>query len=196
MADKDKERDQEEQQGVVISDKRHSRNEDEVAAAPEDEKARAEPELEVVEPDAETQSGEAPAEEQPEVPAPPEQPQPDPAAEAPAEGMPQSAEMDQLKLIFDAGISSYLAGQISMFINFALIYLGRAPNPASGLVATDIKKAKMAIDTLEFVSNQINEELPEAEQQQLAGIVADLKYTFMQAASGGPAPTPPAGNGN
>ncbi len=104
--------------------------------------------------------------------------------------------MDQLKMIFDAGISSYLAGQVSMLINFALIYLGRAANPATGLVAVDTKKAKISIDSLEFIGSQIKDELPEAEQKQLAGIIADLKYNFMQAAAGAKDPTPPAGDGS
>jgi len=206
MAGNDKHRDQEERPHIIISDKRHSREEEEIPEAPAEERpaaaetkpSTAEPELEVVEPEA------APA-----VPAADENPAASGTSDAPQairreppEGGPveeelqQSAEMEQLKLIFGAGITSYLAGQVSMIINFALIYLGRAANPATGLVAVDIKKAKASIDTLEFIANQIRSELPAEEQQQLAGIVADLKYTFMQAATGATEPEPPKGNGS
>lgn len=214
MAADEKNRDEEGRPRVIISDKRHSRAEEEVAAEeqsapsppkeaeavnapPADEKSQSEPELEVVEPEKAAEPAEA--EKEPAATAEHESQPPlhDHAPGEAAEDIPQSAEMEQLKLIFEAGITSYLAGQVSMIINFALIYLGRAANPATGLVAVDIKKAKASIDTLEFIGAQIKGELPAAEQQQLAGIIADLKYTYLQAATGGGGePAPPKGNGS
>lgn len=197
MAGDDRNREQEEEPRVIISDKRHSRDEEEEAADEgQEQAAAAEPELEVVEPAKKAGASVDEEKEDSPPPPPPGAEAQSPAAAAPEDAAAGAAEMDQLKLIFEAGISSYLAGQVSMLINFALIYLGRAANPATGLVAVDARKAKTAIDSLEFIGSQIKEELPEAEQKQLAGIIADLKFNFMQAATGGSDPTPPPGNGN
>jgi hypothetical protein len=187
MAGNDKHQEQEEQPWVIISDKRHSRDENAAEAEAQEQTAK---------PESKPQAA-APPPPPPVTPAEPAAAKAEPVAQAagPAEDdLAHAAEMEQLKLIFEAGLTSYLAGQISMFINFALIYLGRAANPATGLVAVDIKKAKSAIDTLEFVSAQIREELPAAEQKQLAAIVADLKFNFTQTAITSD-PLPPKGNG-
>ena len=67
-----------------------------------------------------------------------------------------------------------------------LIYLGQAANPATGLVTVDLDNAKVAIDTLEFIMDKVKDDLPKEEEEGFTKFIADLKYSFMQAASSGP----------
>lgn len=112
-------------------------------------------------------------------------------------GMPESAEehaahagedaasafeMEQLRLLFGGGLVTYLRSQIGLLFNFALIALGRMPNPATGIVAVDLDKSKMAIDTFEFIVTRIQAELNANERSEMLNLIAELKYTFMQQA--------------
>jgi hypothetical protein len=103
--------------------------------------------------------------------------------------------MEQLKMIFGMGLDGYLQSQLGLLLNFAIISLGRAPNPATGLVSTELDKAKLAIDLLEFIYARIKSGLPEQAQAELTQITGDLKYSFMQAAASGPGPAPGDGGG-
>lgn len=177
--DRDQDNTEQDERKVIISDMRHSRNEEDVT---EEASPVAEPELELVE-------QESPVDQEPE-PGPTEQlaAGPGPAPEAPADpeqGEP-SAEFDQIKMIFEAGLPNYLKSQVTLLANFAMIYLGQAANPATGLVSVDLENAKMAIDMLEFIMGKVKAGLPKEEQDGFAKFIADLKYSFMQAASSSP----------
>jgi len=188
MADKD-ERDEEREREVLISDKRHSRDPDAQAPAtskdtskPEQPAPAAEPDK-VVEfaPPARERAGRAASGSQPGQAAPPESPVAPPLDDSP--------EAAQLRMLFEVGLPAYLHSQLQLILNFAMIYLGRHPNPATGLVSTDLDKARLAIDLFEFIVNRTQDELPEPDRAGLANLVGSLKMEFAQAASGG---TPPA----
>lgn len=196
MAD-EHERDEQHEREVLISDKRHSRD---LAAQPADEPAdtpaadQSEPEPEasaapdsgaVVEfkapdhgsaesPAGDTTSGQAP---------PPETP----AAQPPDD----SPEAMQLRMLFDAGLPAYLHSQLQLILNFAMIYLGRHPNPATGLVSTDLDKARLAIDLFDFIVKRTQDELPEPDRAGLGNLITSLKMEYAQAASSGPLPKSP-----
>jgi hypothetical protein len=182
---------------ILITDKRHSRAldeaADEVAAAPAPPAAPApvapptppEGVVEFTRPAASVPPAVAPVVPEPPAPA-PEQVELDEEAYA-------AAEMEHLRLLFGAGLITYLRSQLGLLLNFALIGLGRAPNPATGLVSTELDKAKLAIDVLEFTALRLKGQLPANEEQELAQILAELKYTFLQLASS--APVPPSGGG-
>ena len=91
-------------------------------------------------------------------------------------------ELEQLRQIFGVGIHGYLRGQISMLANFALIYLGRAPNPATGLVTRDLDQARIAIDLLEFITARLAPALNDNERVEVATLLSELKYVYMQSA--------------
>jgi hypothetical protein len=91
-------------------------------------------------------------------------------------------EMEQLRLLFGGGLTAYLRGQLGLLFNFALISIGRMPNPATGIVAVDLDKAKLAIDVFEFLITRIQNELQPAERTETLNLVAELKYLFMQQA--------------
>jgi hypothetical protein len=182
------------QQGVIIHDLRHSRAEE--AALAEEEQPEAEPEVPASE-----SAGQEP-EPQPAEPEPAErEPEAPPERSAPAAGLAGDAaddlppeladateqerlEYQQLRMIFGMGLKGYLAGQLTILINFALIYLGRAPNPATGLVATDLEGARTAIDLLEKTLVYVASELQPEEQANLKKLVGDLKFSYLQAAGG------------
>ncbi len=185
---------------VIITDKRHSREIEEVEPAEADPAPAPAPAAQ-------------PAPEPPATPEPPAGPErvveftrPAPAAgEVPGAPAPEAhepgaevdedayaaAELEHLKMLFGAGLVNYLRSQLGLLLNFAVIGLGRAPNPATGLVSTELDKAKLAIDLLEFVALRLKGQLPAPEEQEISQILAELKYTFLQLAAGGP--QPPAG---
>lgn len=196
-SDRERERDEKEDKDIIVSDMRHSREMDEEEA----DSAAAEPPPTAKETTASEEEVEPPVEPEPEVkaetPAGVEQEAESPKQPAaPSQEKVEQAEMDQMRQVFAAGVTGYLSGQIGLLLNFALIALGRAPSPATGLISVELEKAKLAIDVLEFIFGKIKDELPAAERENVASLISDLKYAFMQAATGAtpapPAPTPQA----
>lgn len=118
---------------------------------------------------------------------------------SPDEQMAAAAEMAQLRQVFAGGLSRYLQAQLGLLLNFALIGLGRAPDPSTGLVAPNLNQSRLAIDVLEFLVLRLEPDLHPQDREQLKQLVADLKYAFMQAvagpgaAGGGPAGPAPGG---
>lgn len=188
--DSRKESEQESKGEIIIHDLRHSRDED--GDEELEEQAATEPETQDVEETPEPQGTAPPTETPAKEPTPATQQTqkthtPTESGE-PETPLPQGnpAEMEQLKLIFDAGLTNYLGGQLGILINFALISLGRAPNPATGLVATDMAHAKLAIDLLEVMARGLKDSFPKEEITHVNNVVGELKYTFLQAAANSP----------
>jgi len=100
----------------------------------------------------------------------------------------RAIEREQLRQIISLGLVNYLKYQLTMVLNFALLSLGSAPDPVTGLVTKDLPQAKLAIDVLEFMVARLQNEMSVAERQQMSQLVSDLKYSFMQAAAGGDIP--------
>jgi hypothetical protein len=108
----------------------------------------------------------------------------------------QEAEYAYLMQVFQLGLPAYLHSQLGILLNFALINLGRAANPVTGIVAADLDQAKLAIDALEFILSRLQASLEPAERTQMLQMLSELKYTFMQslsAAAGPPKGAPSAG---
>ena len=162
----------------IIEDLRHSRD---LEAEPDEP-------LRVIEPPAPPVADEVPAA------LPPVEQAPESTGVGEEDELPEAAaEMDQLRQIFGMGLTTYLRSQLGMLINFTVIYLGQAPNPATGLIGADLPKAKLAIDMLDFITGAIQAEMPAAERSELKNILDQLKYAFVQSAGKTPlAPDPPA----
>lgn len=200
------ERDKEEKQGVTISDKRHTRDfseepEEETVQPVEDVPVAKAPEALQVEPTEEqpvtpepTGVVEFPSQEKrsdPVVAQEPADQDPAPVAEQHAGQEPQtepladdSPEAQHVRLLFETGIVGYLHGQLDLLFTFALIYLGRRPNPATGLVAADLPKARLAIDTLAFIFDNTQQELPEQDRAGFLNLLNGLKMEYAQAGQG------------
>lgn len=177
---------------IEIVDTRHSRDL-EAPVPPEAEQAPAVPELEIV---PEPEPEDLDAKHYPEGTMPPRE-EPEEGGEPSEEELraAQEFELAQIRQVFGAGIVNYLVGHFNFLLNFAVIYLGRAPNPASGLVSPDLEKAKLAIDLLEFIYARIGKELPAQERGGVERVIADLKLGYMQALTeSAPPPLKPAGN--
>jgi len=178
--DRDKDKEPKE---IVIQDRRHLRD---LEAEAEEAAPEPEPEPEPApepEPPAPVEEEPAPGEvvefQRPQRP--PEEPTPAPEA-PPQQGPPESPEEAQMRMLFEIGINGYLHGQIQLLLTFALIYLGRQPNPATGLVTADLDKARTAIDLLEFIAARTLGDLPPEEQASLRQLVGELKMVFSETA--------------
>jgi hypothetical protein len=158
---------------VIITDMRHGRSVEEPPSA-ETSPAVAEPPPPgpaAVEPEVEQEIG-----------------HPEEARRVSHDEQAAALEFEQLKMLFGAGLTAYLHSQIGLLLNFAMIALGRAANPATGLVAVDLEKAKLAIDMIEFIAGRIQAELPAEEKAVIAQYVGELKYLYVQATQAGPPP--------
>lgn len=196
MAD-EHEREEGQPHEILISDKRHSREiEDSGAEPPEPEEAPAPAQADEpppAPPAGEAQAGE-PAQGAGEVSEPAEKaPPPPPTAEADSRRPrpDDSPEAAQLRLLFEAGLPAYLHSQLQLLLNFAMIYLGRQPNPANGLVTTNLDHARLAIDLFDFIVKRTQGDLPEQDRAGLANLISSLKMEYTQAAQG--SAKPPSG---
>jgi hypothetical protein len=110
-----------------------------------------------------------------------------------AEDAAAQAQAAQLRQVFGLGLSRYLQGQLELLLTFALIGLGRAPDPATGLVAQNLPQARLAIDVLEFLVQRLEPDLHPQDKLQLQQLITDLKYTYMQVVGSAPVVAPPIG---
>ena len=210
--DRDREREQEMDE-VKIIDARHSRDLDAevLPEAPPPLEPTAVPETEPEDLDEKQYppelAKEAPLPEEPEVASAPDaQPAgrrkrrivaPGQAEEQmPSEEEIAAFEAAQLRQVFAAGLTNYLLSHLNFLLNFAVIYLGRMPNPATGLISPDLEKAKTAIDLLDFIYSHVQKELPAQERTGVEQILADLKLSFMQAVTSAAPPPPKPAEGN
>ena len=99
------------------------------------------------------------------------------------------AEYRQELQIFELGLDNYQRSQLGIYIQFALIHMGRAPHPVTGLVATDMKRARFAIDLLHVSYTHLEEELQAQEKREVQSVIAQLQMLYTQLA--GNAPMPP-----
>jgi hypothetical protein len=179
----DYEREKRDKQDIVISDRRHARDleaEAEDQEPVQEEPAAQEP-AEVVE--------FKPPQRETEKPAAKKQAETPPAPPAHEAQIPDdSPEAAQLRMLFEAGLPAYLHSQLQLLLNFAMIYLGRQPNPATGLVSTDNDKARLAIDLFDFIITRTAEELPEQDRAGLTNLVAGLKMEYAQSLKSGAKP--------
>lgn len=179
MADRDHEREEGAPGEVIILDKRHNR--DVEAGAEDAAPAEPEPAAPAAEPSAPAQTPAATTAPTPEVTAEAEEAGEEYFSEDVAPG-----EMAYLRQVFSAGLINYLRSQLGLLLNFALLALGRAPDPATGLVTKNLAHARLAIDLLEQIVVRLEGEMQAAEKVQMKALVSDLKYAYMQALSAEP----------
>ena len=62
-------------------------------------------------------------------------------------------------------------------------WLGLAKNPVTGQVTQDLEQAKIAIDVIGFLAEQLEPKLTPSEQGDLRALVSDLRINFVQQSS-------------
>jgi hypothetical protein len=83
-----------------------------------------------------------------------------------------------------------LQGLFVMFASSALIGLGAAPDPMTGLQRMDLDQAQEAIETLLLLRVKTEGNRTEAENRLLEQILYDLQMRFVRITEGGGAPGP------
>jgi hypothetical protein len=68
----------------------------------------------------------------------------------------------------------------------SVLRLGLALNPATGKSEKDLPQAKIAIDTIAFLSTQIESALPPDERLPLKAMISDLQLNFVRLSGGTP----------
>lgn len=105
----------------------------------------------------------------------------------------EQAEYMQLLQIFELGLDNYQKNQLGIYIQFAIIHLGRAPHPVTNLIATDLHMARFAIDLLHVCYTHLEPQLATEERQEFKSVLSNLQLTFAQLA--GNVPVPPETQG-
>ena len=59
-------------------------------------------------------------------------------------------------------------------------YLGLMMNPETKEISQDLKKAKISIDSIEFLLNQIKDELNTEDKRQIADMLANLQMNYVE----------------
>lgn len=66
----------------------------------------------------------------------------------------------------------------------ALVHMGVIPNPATRLVATDLPQARLAIDSVAALIEQLSPMAPPAEREELQTLLTNLRLNFVQQSGG------------
>jgi hypothetical protein len=117
---------------------------------------------------------------QPEVP-PTGEPSPPGAATAGAEpgaDDPSAAVSDETIPAVD--VYGLLATTISLLSNGAWAWLGLTPSPFTGKMERDLPQAKVAIDTVRFLTEKIDHRLSETERRDLRNLVSTLQLNYVE----------------
>ena len=59
-------------------------------------------------------------------------------------------------------------------------YLGLMMNPETKEIKQDLKKAKISIDSIEFLLNQIKTELKDEDKKEMENILANLQMNYVE----------------
>lgn len=66
----------------------------------------------------------------------------------------------------------------------ALVHMGVIPNPATRLVATDLPQARLAIDSVAALIEQLSPSVPPAEREELQKLLTNLRLSFVRQGGG------------
>ncbi len=112
-----------------------------------------------------------PAEKEPRGPEPDEPEREGPAAEP---------EADDGEERPDITVYSLLRMSIGMYIEQAWVHLGLRMDPNKNKVEQNLPYAKVAIDTVEFMTRQLQPDLDENERKELDLLLANLRMNYVQ----------------
>jgi hypothetical protein len=118
----------------------------------------------------------------------PQDGEPDPGAEQPDGASTGSVEPDDLdpSALYPRNVKDILYGTLLMLTELAWERIGLRANPSTGKVEVDIAQAKMAIDTVAFIVDQLAPSAPADQRRDLSTLVANLKINFAKQAQASP----------
>jgi Domain of unknown function (DUF1844) len=112
--------------------------------------------------------------------APPEEPpapaEPQPAAEPAPEAAPEAGGRMPLD------VYSLLRMSVGMYAEQAWVHLGLRMDPTTGKTETNLPLAKVAIDILAFMTEQLQPDLDDSEKRELEQLLANLRINYVQRA--------------
>ena len=114
-----------------------------------------------------------------EVHADPEVDETQPAAEVQPEEEREAPEEEGPKLP-PVDVYSLMKSFIGILGVHAWQWLGLVKNPITGEMERDLAQAKVAIDTISALVNQLEGKLDESEQRDLKGLISDLQINFVR----------------
>jgi hypothetical protein len=79
---------------------------------------------------------------------------------------------------------------VILLADYAALFLGDAPNPASGKAETDLPSAKHFIDLLLLLEDKTRNNLSAKEAQLLRGVITQLQFLFVDKSKSVKTPAP------
>ena len=79
---------------------------------------------------------------------------------------------------------------VILLADYAALFLGDVPNPATGKAETDLPSARHFIDLLLLLEDKTRNNLSANEAQLLRGVITQLQLLFVQKSQSGKNPTP------
>lgn len=82
-------------------------------------------------------------------------------------------------------VREYMVEFLMMLRSLAAIRLGLIPNPANGRPEKDLEQARIAIDTITFLVQQLEPSIAPQERLPLRAMVSDLRLRYVEETRGG-----------
>lgn len=110
---------------------------------------------------------------------------PEPAPEPPTTDPPGDADAssdgeDLTGSLPAMDVYGLLQTTIGLLGNGAWAWMGLTHNPFTGKMERDLAQAKIAIDTVAFIADQLDPHLPEEERRELRNTVSMLRINYVQ----------------
>jgi len=112
---------------------------------------------------------------------PPKAEPPEPEADEPEPAAPtDEPEADAGEELPDITVYSLLRMSVGMYVEQAWVHLGVRMDPNKNKVEQNLPYAKVAIDTVEFMTRQLQPDLDERERKELDLLLANLRMNYVQ----------------
>jgi len=95
----------------------------------------------------------------------------------------KKAAQAQFEALSKMGIENYLREIFNIAYILSLQYLGLQPNPSTNLTTTDIKRASVCIDVIDYLRKRLDEFLTTNERTQLSQLISELQIIYSKAFS-------------
>jgi hypothetical protein len=110
------------------------------------------------------------------IPAPVSEPEPELLTQDPEmEGYDEAEESNEIP-----DVRSVLALFMGELRNLAWLRMGLVANPMTGQIEKDLAQAKIAIDTVSFLADQLDPHVAPEERLPLKAMVSDLRLNFVE----------------
>jgi len=104
----------------------------------------------------------------------------EPQASSSTETEQQAFSQDEMANIQPVDVYSLVKSFIGMLGAHAWQWLGLVKNPITGKLEKDLAQAKVAIDSIRVLMQQIEDKLEPSEERELKGLISDLQINYVQ----------------